>query len=466
MITKEFTDDLDKLIELLPIDVKESLSNPTLRVDLLEVVLDLGRLPEARYPDRVVILGKNPLVREALNGTVDQLGGFGTDNRAGIEGTLHRISAIRNRNQEIIGLTCRVGRAVFGTVEMVRDLIETGRSILLMGRPGVGKTTVLREIARVMADELRLRVIIIDTSNEIGGDGDIPHPGIGRARRMQVSHPADQHQVMVEAVENHMPQVVVIDEIGTKLEAEAARTIAERGVQLIATAHGNKVSNLIKNPTLSDLIGGIQSVTLGDEEAKRRKTQKAVLERSSEPTFSIAVEINSRTRWFIHKNVASTVDAILRGKLIQPEKRELMLDRFIRLTPLHQKRSFQRKESLPDSGDIKLQSPPINNYLNEEIDSCEEIVEYNASREFKIFCCGISTKLVNEVLDLYPFKASLVHKLIDADVVLSLRNQMGRNNALRQEAKKKRIPIYILKSDSYRHIERSLIRLIKIAKKE
>jgi stage III sporulation protein SpoIIIAA len=274
MVTQRVTDDLDRLLDLLPQSLQLALSSEASHDQLLEVVLDLGRIPEARYPGRAIALGDRAITREDLGDVVDKLGRFGADNRAGIERTLHRISAIRNRQGEVVGLTCRVGRAVFGTVAMVRDLLDSAQSLLLMGRPGVGKTTALREIARVLADEMQRRVVVIDTSNEIAGDGDIPHPGIGRARRMQVSSPEHQHQVMIEAVENHMPEVIVIDEIGTELEAMAARTIAERGVMLVATAHGNALANLIKNPTLSDLVGGIQSVTLGDDEARRRRTQK------------------------------------------------------------------------------------------------------------------------------------------------------------------------------------------------
>ncbi|MEX1323321.1 MAG: AAA family ATPase, partial [Synechococcaceae cyanobacterium] len=320
---QRITDDLDRLLAVLPAPVAEALPRCLEHDQLLEVVLDLGRLPEARYPGRVVELGTRPIERSDLAAVVERLGAFGGDNRAGIERTLHRISAIRNRRGEIVGLTCRVGRAVFGTVAMVRDLLDAGRSLLLMGRPGVGKTTALREIARVLADELGKRVVVIDTSNEIAGDGDIPHPAIGRARRMQVARPELQHQVMIEAVENHMPEVIVIDEIGTELEALAARTIAERGVVLVATAHGNALDNLIKNPTLSDLVGGIQSVTLGDEEARRRRTQKTVLERAAEPTFPLAVEMHSRRRWLVHPDVAATVDALLRGQAARPQVREL-----------------------------------------------------------------------------------------------------------------------------------------------
>ena len=313
MTTERITDDLERLLRLLPQQVQHALQLQDQSSSLLEVVLDLGRPPEARYTGHAQVLGDRPLTRDDLDATVARLGCFGADNRAGIERTLHRISAIRNRRGDVVGLTCRIGRAVFGTVAMVRDLLDSGDSLLLMGRPGVGKTTALREIARVLADDLHKRVVVIDTSNEIAGDGDIPHPAIGRARRMQVARPELQHQVMIEAVENHMPEVIVIDEIGTELEAQAARTIAERGVMLVATAHGNALANLIKNPTLSDLVGGIQSVTLGDDEARRRRTQKTVLERAAEPTFPVAIEMHSRNRWAVHIDVAATVDQLLRG---------------------------------------------------------------------------------------------------------------------------------------------------------
>jgi stage III sporulation protein SpoIIIAA len=314
-------DDLDALLDALPPEVVTAIRALPVPADVIEVVLDLGRPPEARYPDSEVTLLEREVTEEDIATVVEKIGTFGDDNRAGIERTLHRISAIRNRGGKIVGLTCRVGRAVFGTIEIVEDLVESGKSILIMGRPGIGKTTMLREAARVLADEFTKRVVVVDTSNEIAGDGDIPHPAIGKARRMQVRTPSLQHEVMIEAVENHMPQVIVIDEIGTELEAAAARTIAERGVQLIATAHGNSLDNLMLNPTLSDLIGGIQTVTLGDEEARRRRTQKSVLERKAPPTFDVVVEIADRDRVVVHADVSETVDAVLRGDPIAPELR-------------------------------------------------------------------------------------------------------------------------------------------------
>ncbi len=284
-------------------------------------MLDLGRIPEGRFPQSEVNLGADIVTKEDLAYVVGRIGAFGDDNRAGIERTLHRISAIRNRRGAVVGLTCRVGRAVRGTVALIRDVVEQGQSILILGRPGVGKTTLLREAARVLADELGKRVVVVDTSNEIAGDGDIPHPGIGRARRMQVAHPAEQHAVMIEAVENHMPEVIVIDEIGTELEAQAARTIAERGVQLVGTAHGRTLDNLLLNPTLADLVGGIQAVTLGDEEARRRGTQKTVLERKAPPTFDVLVEQQSWREVIVHRDVAAAVDALLRGQALSAELR-------------------------------------------------------------------------------------------------------------------------------------------------
>jgi stage III sporulation protein SpoIIIAA len=318
----ELTDGIEVLLDALPPEIQDSFRRLPNAASVIEVVMDLGRAPEARFGGggEAVLLDRE-ITEEDIQYVVDHIGSFGDDNRAGIERTLHRISAIRNRNGKIVGLTCRIGRAVFGTIEIIGDLVEQGNSILIMGRPGIGKTTMLREAARVLADDLDKRVVVVDTSNEIAGDGDIPHPGIGRARRMQVRTPALQHAVMIEAVENHMPEVIVIDEIGTELEAAAARTIAERGVQLIGTAHGNSLDNLMLNPTLSDLIGGIQSVTLGDEEARRRRTQKSVLERKAPPTFDVVVEIQDRDRVTVHPDVAETVDGLLRGDPIAPETR-------------------------------------------------------------------------------------------------------------------------------------------------
>jgi stage III sporulation protein SpoIIIAA len=315
------TDDIDVLLTALPPEIVAAIDALADREALIEVVMDLGRRPEARYPDSEVALLEREINEADIQYVVDNIGSFGDDNRAGIERTLHRISAIRNRNGKIVGLTCRIGRAVYGTIEIIADFVETGKSLLIMGRPGIGKTTMLREAARVLADDLDKRVVVVDTSNEIAGDGDIPHPAIGKARRMQVRTPSLQHEVMIEAVENHMPQVIVIDEIGTELEAAAARTIAERGVQLIGTAHGNTLDNLMLNPTLSDLIGGIQSVTLGDEEARRRRSQKSVLERKAPPTFDVVIEIQDRERVLVHGDVADTVDALLRGDPVAPELR-------------------------------------------------------------------------------------------------------------------------------------------------
>ncbi|HEY6408239.1 MAG TPA: R3H domain-containing nucleic acid-binding protein [Ktedonobacteraceae bacterium] len=315
------TDDLEALLATLPPGIHDAVNRLDNRSELLEIVMDLGRFAEGRFPEGEVILSTEPISTADLEYVVERIGEFGDDNRAGIERTLHRISALRNRKGKVIGLTCRIGRAVLGSIALIRDIVEQGQSILILGRPGVGKTTLLREIARVLADEANKRVVVVDTSNEIAGDGDIPHHGIGRARRMQVARTAEQHAVMIEAVENHMPQVIVIDEIGTELEAAAARTIAERGVQLVATAHGNSLGNLLVNPTLSDLVGGIQTVTLGDEEARRRHTQKSILERKAPPTFDVVVEQQSWQELIVHRDVAETVDGMLRGHAITAEER-------------------------------------------------------------------------------------------------------------------------------------------------
>ncbi|MGE5706731.1 MAG: AAA family ATPase, partial [Bacteroidota bacterium] len=321
MPNRRILEDLRRLLEILPTDLQTRISEDPRMEKLIEVVLDLGRPAEARFFDGTLIYEDRIISQADLAYVVARVGTFTEDNRAGIERTLHRISAIRNRVGDVVGLTCRVGRAIIGTVDIIKDLVESNRSILLMGRPGVGKTTKLREIARVLADDFNKRVIVIDTSNEIAGDGDIPHPAIGRARRLQVPTPTPQHEIMIQAVENHMPEVIVIDEIGTMEEAAAARTIAERGVQLIATAHGNSIENLLMNPTLSDLVGGIQSVTLSDEEARRRGTQKTILERKAPPTFDVAVEIQDRDQVVVHSDVAEVVDLLLRGTPPKPEIR-------------------------------------------------------------------------------------------------------------------------------------------------
>jgi stage III sporulation protein SpoIIIAA len=318
---RESIDDLGLLLKSLPPDVLEAVQALTDPSNLIEIVMDLGRRPEARFTDGEQTLLEREITQADLAYVVDHIGVFGEDNRAGIERTLHRISAIRNRTGKVVGLTLRIGRAVYGTIEIINDFVESGKSILIMGRPGIGKTTMLREAARVLADDHGKRVVVVDTSNEIAGDGDIPHPAIGRARRMQVRIPSLQHEVMIEAVENHMPEVIVIDEIGTELEARAARTIAERGVQLIGTAHGNNLDNLMLNPTLTDLIGGIQTVTLGDEEARRRRSQKSVLERKAPPTFDVIVEILDREKVTVHSDVAETIDAMLRGDPVAAELR-------------------------------------------------------------------------------------------------------------------------------------------------
>ena len=455
MTTERVTDDIERLLQLLPQDVQDALQSQDQSSSLLEVVLDLGRVPEARYPGRALVLGDRPLTRDDLESTVSRLGCFGADNRAGIERTLHRISAIRNRQGDVVGLTCRIGRAVFGTVAMVRDLLDSGESLLLMGRPGVGKTTALREIARVLADDLHQRVVVIDTSNEIAGDGDIPHPAIGRARRMQVARPELQHQVMIEAVENHMPEVIVIDEIGTELEAQAARTIAERGVMLVATAHGNALANLIKNPTLSDLVGGIQSVTLGDDEARRRRTQKTVLERAAEPTFPVAIEMHSRNRWAVHIDVAATVDQLLRGLPARAQERELTADGSLRLLePSQPKRPVH--PGRPALAALPVPSPLVARRPSDEV----EIESSDNKDDLQLLCCGITPQLVEEATRRHRWPVRVVEDLADADVILSMRQGLGRQPSLRRQARELKVPILVIKADTLPQVERAVDRLV------
>ncbi len=465
---QRITDDLDRLLEVLPAEVQQALATPQARDQLLEVVLDLGRVPEARYPARVMALGENPVTRADLEAVIDQLGSFGGDNRAGIERTLHRISAIRNRLGAVVGLTCRVGRAVFGTVAMVRDLLDSNQSLLLMGRPGVGKTTALREIARVLADDLGKRVVVIDTSNEIAGDGDIPHPAIGRARRMQVARPELQHQVMIEAVENHMPEVIVIDEIGTELEALAARTIAERGVMLVATAHGNELANLIKNPTLADLVGGIQSVTLGDEEARRRRTQKTVLERAADPTFPLAVEMHTRHRWLVHRDVARTVDWLLRGQTARPEIREVGPDgQLTRQAPTSPTPTSPAPSpptlASPQPRD-RPEHPPMSHGRQRPASllPLEDDPGLAASpgQSLRVYGSGISRSQLEQVARSRQLPVELAGSVELADVVLAVRQQLGRDPHVRRQAQELGIPILVIKSAALPQVQRGLERLL------
>lgn len=422
-------DDVDALFGILPERLRTALQHDPEAHEVLEVVLDLGRRAEARFPGRTVFLGETPIGRDDLTHVTAHVGAFTSDNRAGIERTLHRISAIRNRAGHVIGLTCRIGRAILGTVEIVRDVIESGRSTLLLGPPGVGKTTLLREAARVLADEAGKRVIVVDTSNEIGGDGDIPHPGIGLARRMQVASPDRQHAVMIEAVENHMPEIVVIDEIGTEAEAAAARTIAERGVQLVATAHGHSLENLLTNPTLSDLIGGIQAVTLGDEEARRRRTQKTVLERKQAPTFDVLIEIQTRDRFAVHHDVAKVVDAHLRGHARTPEVR-------VR----------------GESGAVEIHPP-------EEAPAAAEPRSHAARRLVRIYPYAVSEERLERAILTTGAPARIAHTARDADMILTLRSYARRQPAKLREAMSRDLPVRLLRSGSIASIEECLAAL-------
>ena len=434
--------DLEALVETLPPHILEPLSKRDDLHMLLEVVLDLGREPEARFQNERYPLDSREVTEQDIKTVIERISPFGEDNRAGIERTLHRISAIRNRYGSIVGLTLRVGRAVYGTIRIVEDLIFTGKSILLLGRPGVGKTTMLREVARVLADHAHKRVIVVDTSNEIAGDGDIPHPGIGRARRMQVPAPTLQHAVMIEAVENHMPEVIVIDEIGTELEANAARTIAERGVQLVATAHGNTLENLVMNPTLSDLVGGVHAVTLGDIEARRRRTQKTVLERGAPPTFNILVEIQGWNRVAVHSDVAEMVDKMLRGFPTNPESRTIDEEGRI-----HRVEAEVELPTQPGRGQLRAVGPaPGPVFAAEQPPETPEKVTH-------ILPYGVNKGKLQQAVGDTNAPVEVVSDLNNADLLLTTKSYYRRNTQPLRVAEQEGKPVYVLRKNTLPQIE-------------
>ena len=472
-------DDIQALINVLPQKIAEVINENGNLDKLIEVVMDVGRIPLARYTNGDLPLAAEEVTYEDIDSVVEKIGTFDLDNRAGMERTLHRISAIRNRHNRIIGLTCRVGRAVFGTLDIIADYINSGKSLLILGKPGIGKTTMLREAARVLS--AGKRVIIVDTSNEIGGDGDVPHPAVGDARRLQVAQPALQHEVMIEAVENHNPEVIVIDEIGRELEAQAARTIAERGVQLIGTAHGQTISNLLMNPTLSDLIGGIESVTLSDEEAKRRGTQKVVLERRSPPTFDVLVEIRQRNQVVVYQDVAEAVDALVRGIELQPELRtKSSKGQIIREkapAPVLEGTGFTGNNAPSGEGKkgkktLSRMQANIVEISGKSKSALTELKQIEAAGkagdpEFhketvRVYCHGVARNRLNDAAERLDAPVIVVNNLEEADLLMTLRPYYRERQKVIVEAEERGIPIYVLRSNTTAQIEYTLANVLKI----
>jgi len=439
MTQLRITDDLDALLNVLPKSVSQAVREADNSDDLLEIILDLGRTPTARFVEKEIVLSPKEVSRAEIDYVVERIGDFDADNRAGLERTLHRISAIRNRRGTIVGLTCRVGRAVYGTIDIIEDIIASGKSILLVGRPGVGKTTMLREAARILAE--KKRVIIVDTSNEIGGDGDVPHPAIGKARRMQVAAPSLQHEVMIEAVENHNPEVIVIDEIGRELEAIAARTIAERGVQLIGTAHGNTLDNLLLNPTLSDLVGGIEAVTLSDEEARRRGTQKTVLERRAPPTFDVLIEIQHRDRLAVHMDVGEAVDSLLRGYPLPPEIRTRDAEGQIHIEKEHPTQDTRLAE---------------NGKTSKKHKSTTHRRETSEMETIRIYPYGVARNRLMQAAKRLGVPAVIVRDVGEANALVTLRTYYRNRQRTVVDAEQRGMPIYVLRANTVTQIERFL----------
>ena len=475
MTQRRITDDLHALLSVLPPHITEAVTKVNNSDNLLEIILDLGRCPTARFVDSEIMLLSDEVTRAEIDYVVSRIGEFDADNRAGLERTLHRISAIRNRRGHIVGLTCRVGRAVYGTIDIIQDLIESGRSLLIMGKPGIGKTTMLREAARILAE--KKRVIIVDTSNEIGGDGDVPHPAVGSARRMQVSKPSLQHEVMIEAVENHNPEVIVIDEIGRELEAAAARTIAERGVQLIGTAHGRTLENLLLNPTLSDLVGGIESVTLSDEEARRRGTQKTVLERRSPPTFDVLIEIQDRDRLSVHPDVAAAVDTLVRGVPPQPEIRYRDQGGEIHIqkpaAPANNRSLTQGlRRSISGSADevdpyqarktVGRRAQAFQSPQTDEEGPAVETGEVASLQPVRIFPYGVARNRLAQAAKRLGVPAIVVRDLNEANALITLRTYYRNREASVMEAEQRGLPIYALRANTVSQIEQSLVDIFSL----
>src|SRR5512138_3791578 len=463
MTQLKITDDLEALLQVLPEHIRTAVEKANDSDNLLEVILDLGRVPTARYVDGEITLSNSEITRAEIDFVDERTGEFDADNRAGIERTLHRISAIRNRRGAVVGLTLRVGRAVYGTVDIIQDIIESGKSVLILGRPGVGKTTLLREAARILAESKR--VVIVDTSNEIGGDGDVPHPAVGKARRMQVREPMLQHEVMIEAVENHNPEVIVIDEIGRELEAAAARTIAERGVQLIGTAHGQTLDNLLLNPTLSDLVGGIEAVTLSDEEARRRGTQKTVLERRAPPTFDVLIEIQTRDRFAVHTDIMASVDALLRGYPIPPEIRtrdEKGAIKVEKSAPAEQSRLDSKDGKTSRRGRQPASTPaPITPFTGRSEEALSAPTPHfepvrGAMQTIKIYPYGVARNRLMQAAKRLGVPAIVVKEPNEADALVTLRTYYRDRQQTIVDAESRGVPIYVLRSTTVGQMEQFL----------
>ena len=476
MTQLKITDDLDALLDVLPLDIRHAVEKTNDSENLLEVILDLGRVPTARFVDHEINLRESEVTRAEIDYVDERTGEFDADNRAGIERTLHRISAIRNRRTAVVGLTLRVGRAVYGTVDIIQDIIESGKSVLILGRPGVGKTTLLREAARILAEQKR--VVIVDTSNEIGGDGDVPHPAVGKARRMQVREPMLQHEVMIEAVENHNPEVIVIDEIGRELEAAAARTIAERGVQLIGTAHGQTLDNLLLNPTLSDLVGGIEAVTLSDEEARRRGTQKTVLERRAPPTFDVLIEIQNRDRFAVHVDIMGSVDALLRGFPLPPEVRTRddqgkiqiekvtpastsRLDAKESKTTRRGRQPIDQPQGMPASAMGAMSAPEIAIASPQRLEQ-----KHGALQTIKVYPHGVARNRLMQAAKRLGVPAVIVKDVGEANALVTLKTYYRDRQQTIVDAEHRGMPIYVLRANTVSQMEQFLSDLFNLSSQD
>ncbi|EPY22109.1 R3H domain-containing protein [Strigomonas culicis] len=303
------------LLSLLPAALREALvQHPDFALSTVEeFFVHVGQDVEVRGDDWVVRLPPPSL--DDLHQLLARVGRFGADGRGCVPGTAHRVSVWRGRRGESLGVTLRVGRYVPNAAKALLPLALQG-SVLILSKAGKGKTTLLRDLSSSLAHEASMpRVTVVDTSNEIGGDGPLPMAFLGRCRRLQVARREDQGRSMIEVIQNHSPEFLVVDELANAEEADAAWSIAQRGVNLVGTCHGERLADLLQNRALNLLVGGAAHAFLSNEERRlRNKTKKTILERPHVSPFDFVVELHTRSKGHLYHDVNRAVDLLLDGQ--------------------------------------------------------------------------------------------------------------------------------------------------------